>query len=119
MIGYLPGDAQNRMLDHVTELSAPGSQLVADHLPGGSESIGTLLQKLAATWRQHGVDADFAGLTYSHERNDAEKHLQTCGWTTTSRSLTDLLAAARVPAGDMDTGPTGQGAIKYLVATRK
>jgi methyltransferase (TIGR00027 family) len=119
MIGYLPGDAQNQMLDHVTSLSAPGSQLVADHLPRGSESIGALLQNVAATWRQHGLDADFAGLMYSHDRNDAEKHLQTCGWTTTSRSFTDLLAAAGVPAGDMDTGPTGQGAIKYLVATRQ
>ncbi|OBG29576.1 SAM-dependent methyltransferase [Mycobacterium sp. 852002-51057_SCH5723018] len=119
MIGYLPGDAQNRMLDHITSLSAPGSQLIADHLPRGSESLGSLLQNVAATWRQHGVDADFAGLTYSHDRNDAEKHLQTCGWTTSSRSLTDLLSAAGVPAGDMDASPNGPGAIKYLIATRQ
>lgn len=118
MIGYLPGEAQDGMLDRVTALSAPGSQLVADHLPRGSESVGSLLQDLAATWRQHGVLADFTGLTYSHDRNDAEQHLQTRGWTTASRSLTDLLSAARVPVGDMDTGANGQGAIKYLMATR-
>jgi methyltransferase (TIGR00027 family) len=118
MIGYLPGDAQARMLDQITGLSAPGSQLVADHLPRDSQSIGSLLETLAATWRQHGVDADFAGLTYSHDRNDAEKHLQTRGWTTSSHSLSDLLCAAGVAAGDMDTGPNGQGAIKYLLATR-
>nr|WP_260744349.1 SAM-dependent methyltransferase [Mycobacterium sp. SMC-2] len=118
MIGYLPGDTQNHMLDHITELSAPGSRLIADHLPGDSKSIGSLLQTLAATWRQHGVDADFAGLTYSHERNDAERHLRTRGWTTSSRSFNDLLSAARVPVGDMDTGPNGQGAIKYLLAAR-
>jgi hypothetical protein len=32
--------------------------------------------------------------------------------------LTDLLSAARVKAGDMDTGPNGAGAIKYLIASR-
>lgn len=118
MIGYLPGDAQNRMLDAITGFSAPGSQLVADHLPRGSASSGSLLQTLAATWRDHGVDADFTGLTYSHGRNDAETHLHTRGWTTSSRTLAGLLRAAGVPAGDMDTGPNGQGAIKYLLATR-
>ncbi|MCV7444464.1 class I SAM-dependent methyltransferase [Mycobacterium paraense] len=116
MIGYLPGEAQDRMLDHITGLSAPGSQLAADHLPRDSVSVGSLMQNLAATWRQHGVEADFAGLTYSHDRNDAEKHLQSRGWTTSSRSLTDLLSAAGVLAGDMDTGPGGQGAISYLTA---
>jgi methyltransferase (TIGR00027 family) len=118
MIGYLPGEAQDRMLDHITDLSAPGSQLAADHLPRDSMSIGSLMRDLAATWRQHGfdVDIDFAGLTYSHDRNDAERHLQSRGWTTSSRSLADLLSAAGEPAGDMDTGPGGQGAIKYLTA---
>lgn len=116
MIGYLPGEAQDRMLDHITALSAPGSELAADHLPRDSMSIGSLMQGLAATWRQHGFDADFAGLTFAHDRNDAEKHLQSRGWTTSSRSLADLLSAAGEPAGDMDTGPSGQGAIKYMTA---
>jgi methyltransferase (TIGR00027 family) len=116
MIGYLPGEAQNGMLDYITGLSAPGSQLIADHLPRDSVSVGSLLLDLATTWRQHDVDIDFAGLTYSHERNDAERHLQDRGWVISSCSLTDLLNAARVPAGDMDTGPNGPGGIKYLVA---
>jgi methyltransferase (TIGR00027 family) len=118
MIGYLPADAQSRMLDQITQLSAPGSRLIADHLPGSSKSIGSLLQTVAASWRQHGFDVDFGGLTYSHESNDAERHLQTRGWETNGRSLTDLLSAARVQAGEMDTGSNGAGAIKYLIATR-
>jgi methyltransferase (TIGR00027 family) len=118
MIGYLPADAQNRMLDQITALSASGSRLIADHLPPRSKSLGSLLQTVTAGWRQHGLDVDFGGLTFSHESSDAERHLQTRGWNISSRSLTDLLSAARVNAGDMDTGPNGAGAIKYLVASR-
>jgi methyltransferase (TIGR00027 family) len=118
MIGYLPADAQSRMLDQITQLSAPGSRLIADHLPCSSKSIGSLLQTVTASWRQHGLDVDFGGLTYSHESNDAERDLQTRGWNTSGRSLTDLLSAARVKAGDMDTSPNGAGAIKYLIAIR-
>ncbi len=96
MIGYLPADAQNRMLDQITALSASGSRLIADHLPPRSKSLGSLLQTVTAGWRQHGLDVDFGGLTFSHESNDAERHLQTRGWNISSRSLTDLLSAARV-----------------------
>ncbi|CAM2816157.1 SAM-dependent methyltransferase [Mycobacterium intermedium] len=118
MIGYLPGDAQNRMLDDITALSAQGSRLVADHLPRGAQSIGALMEELAGAWRQYGLDADLSGLTYTHERNDADNYLQTHGWATTSRELSDLLQAAGVPAGDMDTSSNGQGAIRYLLAAR-
>ncbi len=45
MIGYLPADAQNRMLDQITALSAPGSRLIADHLtgPNGAGAIKYLI----------------------------------------------------------------------------
>lgn len=118
MIGYLPGDAQNRMLDDITALSAPGSRLIADHLPRGARSIGALMAELGETWRQYGFDADLSGLTYTHERNDADDYLQAHGWATSARGLTDLLLAAGVPVGDMDTSPDGQGAIRYLLAAR-
>src|SRR5690242_13552738 len=36
MIGYLPGEAQHRLLGQITALSAPGSRLAADHLPPDS-----------------------------------------------------------------------------------
>jgi methyltransferase (TIGR00027 family) len=118
MIGYLPGDAQNRMLDQITALSAPGSQLVADHLLANSTSVGSHIAEAAAAWRQQGFDVDFGNLTYSHERNDAEGYLRARGWKTIDHHLTDLLRAAGVPAGDMDTGPNGHGGIHYLTATR-
>jgi methyltransferase (TIGR00027 family) len=118
MIGYLPGDAQNRMLAEITALSALGSRLAADHLPGSSRSVGAVMADIVENWRRRGFVVNFGNLTYSHESNDAAKHLQDLGWHTSARSITDLLAAAGVPVGDMDTSPNGQGAVEYLIATR-
>jgi O-methyltransferase involved in polyketide biosynthesis len=33
-IGFLPGDAQTRLIQDITDTSAPGSRLAVDHLPG-------------------------------------------------------------------------------------
>jgi methyltransferase (TIGR00027 family) len=118
MIGYLPGDAQTRLLDQVTALSAAGSQLTADHLPSGSKSVGSMILDTADIWKQHGFDVDFGALTYSHECSDAEKYLRSHGWHITSHRLTDLLRAAGMSCEDMDVGPNGQGAMHYLRATR-
>ncbi|OBJ85816.1 SAM-dependent methyltransferase [Mycobacterium sp. 1245852.3] len=118
MIGYLPGDAQKRILDQITALSARRSRLITDHVPPSSESLGSLLQTLAATWRQHGYDVDLTGLTYSDGGDDVEELLQNRGWTTSAYSLTDLVGAARVPIGDLDPSPNGHGVIRYLIATR-
>ncbi|BBX95246.1 class I SAM-dependent methyltransferase [Mycobacterium lacus] len=111
-------DAQNRLLDLITELSAPGSRLAADHLLGASKSVGSMILETAEIWRQHGFHVDFGSLSYSHERNDAAACLQALGWQITKHRLDELLRAAGVAAGDMDTGPDGQGAIHYLTATR-
>jgi methyltransferase (TIGR00027 family) len=119
MIGYLPGDAQDRMLEQITALSAPGSRLAADYLRSDSTSVGSMILRTAEDWRLRGYAVDFGDLTYAHAPGDVESSLQARGWQTVSYRLTDLLTAAKVPAGDMDTGPGGQGAIDYLTATRR
>ncbi|ASW89831.1 SAM-dependent methyltransferase [Mycobacterium marseillense] len=118
MIGYLPGEAQNHMLDRISALSAQGSQMIADHLPAKSRSVGSIITGLADQWRQHGFDIDFNHLTYPHDQNDAEGHLQALGWHTTAYRLTDLLLDAGVPAGSIDAGPNGPGAVHYLTAEK-
>lgn len=119
MIGYLPGDTQARMLEQITALSAPGSRLAADYLRSDSASMGSLILRTAEDWRRRGYAVDFGTLTYAHGPHDVQSSLQAHGWQTVSYRLTDLLAAAEVPVGDMDTGPGGQGALHYLTATRR
>jgi methyltransferase (TIGR00027 family) len=118
MIGYLPVVAQERLLRQITELSAAGSRMAADHLPGESASIGSLLLIVAERWKEQGFDVDFGNLTYPHEGNDAEEYLQAHGWSTCAITLDYLLAAAGLTNHGMDTGPHGQGAINYLTAIR-
>jgi hypothetical protein len=68
-------------------------------------------------WRQHGFDVNFGNLTYSHERNDAEKHLQGAdgtlplgGWPTFS-PLPGCQPGKWIPVRT-------DKAIHYLTATR-
>jgi methyltransferase (TIGR00027 family) len=42
---YLPDEAMQSLLGHVHKLSAPGSRLIADHLPGGTNAIGGSLER--------------------------------------------------------------------------
>ncbi len=119
MIGYLPGDAQERLLGQMTELSAPGSRLAADHLRADSPSIGSLIGDVARTWKQNGFDVDFGNLTYPHDRSDAENYLASHGWFVNGQTITDLLAAAEVRTHCLDTSTQFHGAIDYLTATRR
>lgn len=118
MIGYLPGEAQDHLLDQITAMSAPGSQIIADHLPADSGSVGSIIRGLAEEWRQHGFDVDFGNLTYPHDRNDTERYLRDRGWHVIGYRLADLLRDAGVRVGGIDTGPNGPGAVHYLTAEK-
>ena len=109
LIGYLSADAQERLLVQITDLSAAGSRMAADHLPGDSTSIGSLLLAFAERWKELGLDVDFGNLTYPHERNDAQAYLTTHGWSTSTTTLAHLLAAAGLSKHGMNTGRHGQG----------
>src|SRR5262249_15764613 len=118
LIGYLSTDGQECLLDRITALSAPGSQLTADHLPSSSGSVGAPLSANAEDWRRRGYDVNFGGLTYSHERNDVICCLHKLGRRTTAYAFTDLLSAAECSGSEIDTGPNGPGTIAYLTAAR-
>ena len=57
-----------------------------------------------------------AGKAYTLDGYSRAARLSYMLWDTTPDE--GLLNAARMKAGDMDTSPNGQGAIKYLIATR-
>jgi methyltransferase (TIGR00027 family) len=117
MIGYLPGDAQDRLLGQVTALAAPGSRLAADHLPADSPSIGSLIGNVAQTWKQSGFEVNFGNLTYPHDRSDAENYLKSHSWFVSGHTIIDLLAAVEVSTHGLNTGAELHGAIHYLTAT--
>jgi methyltransferase (TIGR00027 family) len=119
LIGYLPGDAQDRLLDSITTLSAPSSRIAADYT-GRSDSIGSLMQAMSEHWRRHGFDAKvaFNGLMYTDVRNDVERYLRPRGWETTVSNLKDLFSAAEVTEPSFDLHRGAPAMIEYLIGTR-
>jgi methyltransferase (TIGR00027 family) len=99
LIGFLPPEAEVRLLDAVTPLSSKGSRFAADFgtITGSSEEAQEQARRAAEGWRRHGLDMDIAGLTYPGEHTDVAAHLRANGWETTRFELTDLFAAAGLP----------------------
>ncbi|MBO0882001.1 MAG: SAM-dependent methyltransferase, partial [Mycobacterium sp.] len=117
-IGFLPPDAQDRLVDGVTELSAAGSQLAADYLPGRNQSLVGPEQALADRWRPYGFEADLTELILPGEQHDAAESLAAVGWETVETDLADLFVATGLPGlrrEDLGGAPI---AGHYVSATR-
>jgi methyltransferase (TIGR00027 family) len=101
LLGYLPPEAQDRLLDTVTELSAPGSRVATESRPnpqpGAEGRTKRRLNGISELWREHGFDTDMARLRYFGERNEAAPYLTGLGWTLNAVTTRDLLAAQGLP----------------------
>ncbi len=64
LLPYLPPDAQDRLFDNITALSAPGSRLATEHVPDPSAFIEERLQQISERWRSFGFDLNAADLFY-------------------------------------------------------
>ncbi len=96
LLAFLPPEAQDRLLDNITELSAPGSRLAAEIVSNPPDESGErsadLLQTASERWRAHGFDIELADLRYDVERNDVATYLDGHGWRTVSTGMNQLLA---------------------------
>ena len=97
LLGYLPPEAQDRLLDTITELSAPGSRLATESAtnpaPGDEELLKERMQTITERWRAHGFDLDMAGLIYLGDRNEAAPYLSDRGWRVDNISIDELFEA--------------------------
>ncbi|OBG94696.1 SAM-dependent methyltransferase [Mycobacterium sp. E3251] len=101
LLGYLPPEAQDRLLDTITELSAPGSRLAVESAPnpepGDEDKLKERMQHISERWRAHGFDLDMAGLVYFGERNEAAPYLGERGWSLNGVSIRELFSANGLP----------------------
>jgi methyltransferase (TIGR00027 family) len=99
LIGFLPPEAEIRLLDSIIPLSFEGSRLAADYgtVAGSSQEAQEQTRLIAEGWRRQGLDLDIAGLTYPGEHPDVAAHLHENGWDTTTARLSDLFTAAGLP----------------------
>lgn len=107
LLGYLPPEAQDRLLDTVTELSATGSRFASESMSkaesGNEEVLKQRMQANSDRWRAHGFDLDMTNLLYFGDRNEAAAYLTERNWLTDSISLTELRAASGLPPVDDDS----------------
>ena len=107
LFGYLPPEAQDRLLDNITALSGEGSRLACEAVPDRPEvdkdRVRELMQRASAKWREHGLDLDFSELGFEGDRNDVATYLENLGWRTTGTPMHQLLAdngLAAIPQND-------------------
>lgn len=102
LFGYLPPEAQDRLLDNITALSADGSRLACEAIPDMSEvdteKAQEMMQRATAKWREHGFDLEFDELGYQGERNDVAVYLDDLGWQSHGIRMTELLADSGLDA---------------------
>ena len=124
LLGYLPPDAQDRLLDTITELSVPGSRVAVESLPNidpaDHEKAIERMQAASARWRDHGFDLDFAELIYLGDRNEAASYLGDHGWQLIRNSVKELFAANGLPPVDEDNEDVGNfGELQYVSGVLK
>jgi methyltransferase (TIGR00027 family) len=103
LLAFLPPDAQDRLLDNITALSAAGSRLVTE-IFGNSPMSSQIVDAAAQKWYQHGLDARLDNLWYSGERHEVVAYLSQHTWRTTRILAAELLADAGLPVPRRDEG---------------
>src|SRR6202022_107804 len=96
LLGYLPPDAQDRLLDNITALSAAGSRFATESIAGrddlDEEAIKERMKAVSARWREHGFDLDMTELIYFGDRNEAAEYLKSHSWEIIGRTNRELFA---------------------------
>jgi methyltransferase (TIGR00027 family) len=106
---YLPPDAQDRLFDNITALSAPGSTVATEFVPGIIDFDAEKVREAAGAFREHGVDVDLASLVYAGERNHAVDYLRDKGWDVEGVTRTELFERHDITVPDADNDdPLGE-----------
>jgi methyltransferase (TIGR00027 family) len=117
LLVYLPPEAQDRLFDSITELSAPGSRVATEHMD---------MRGLPADWAQQltqrsqriSSSINLAELFYTGERNNAADYLAAHGWQTNVLKTGEAFAANGFELADDELMSFG-GDSGYLSATLK
>lgn len=117
LLVYLPPDAQDRLFDNITALSAPGSRVATENMDMKSMPADWT-EKLDERSRRAGSSISLSELFYSGERNSARDYLSEHGWQVSTQTTAEAFAANGFELPDDElirlSGDSG-----YLTATRR
>jgi methyltransferase (TIGR00027 family) len=122
LLGYLPPEAQDRLLDNISALSADGSRLATEAIPDmadvDQEQARELMRKAAENWRAHGFDLNFDELGYQGDRNDVAVYLDTLGWRSVGKPMSQLLEDHGLPPVPQTTDSVSMADTIYYTSTK-
>jgi methyltransferase (TIGR00027 family) len=121
LIGFLPPDAEVRLVDNVSALSATGSRFTADYgsVIGQTEDAKQQARLMTDSWREHGLDLDISALTYPGEHTDVAAHLRAYGWDPATSVLADLFEMAGLAPLKADEHAGPATSIGFVRAIRR
>lgn len=113
---YLPPDAQDKLFDTITGLSAPGSALATEYVPGMADFDAEKARARTQPMRDMGLDIDMASLVYPGARNHVLDYLAKTGWHVAGFSRDELYVASGLEVPEpRDDDPIGE--VIYVSAT--
>jgi methyltransferase (TIGR00027 family) len=122
LLGYLPPEAQDRLLDNIAALSADGSRLATEAIPDmadvDKEQARELMRKATENWRAHGFDLDFDELGYQGDRNDVAAYMDTLGWSSVGKPMSQLLADYGLPPVPQGNDSVSMADTIYYTSTK-
>jgi methyltransferase (TIGR00027 family) len=122
LLGYLPPEAQDRLLDNISALSADGSRLATEAIPDmadvDQEQARELLRKATEKWRANGFDLDFDELGYQGDRNDVAVYLDTLGWRSVGKPMSELLVEYDLPPVPQGNDSVSMADTIYYTSTK-
>jgi methyltransferase (TIGR00027 family) len=116
LLAFLPADAQDRLLDGITALSADGSRLMAEVFLNSADSEQTQ-QAATERWYDHGLDIRLDNLSYQGQRNDVATYLEAGGWRTVRMLQRQLLTDNGLPISARADGNGSLAENYYCTAT--
>lgn len=108
LLPYLPDEAMDSVLGHVHKLSAPGSRISADHIPGGTGAIGGSLDREIRSRSSE----ELSTIWVADQQYDPASWLLVHGWTA---SVGQAAWAARAYGRPMtDVQPENLGVMQFV-----
>lgn len=112
---YLPSDAQDRLFENITALSAPGSRLAIERVHDVASFVNGRPKEISEKMRELGSTIEMEGLVYTGERANSVEHLTGLGWRVTERGSREAHADNGFEFPDTET-TASFGDLSYVSA---
>lgn len=91
LLGYLPPEAQDRLFDDITALSAPGSRIATDWNDNSESLASERVRAMTARQREQGLQVDdVTDMLFDGQRHPVPGYLTDRGWRTDTTNAENM-----------------------------